>query len=1343
MACDALIWGLLFVGCSVQILWAISEDDLLEYMSKEEKENLKEEARDMFYHAYNAYMDNAYPADELMPLSCKGRYRGSEPNRGDIDSTLGNFSLTLVDTLDTLVVLGDLEEFENAVKLVTRDVSFDTDIIVSLFETNIRMLGGLLSGHILAEYLQQRADIMPWYRGELLDLAKDLGYRFLPAFNTTTGIPYGRINLRHGMKGVPMEVSKETCTACAGSMILEMAALSRLTGEPIFEEKAQKAMDVLWRMRHRGTDLMGSVLNVNSGDWVRRDSGVGAGIDSYYEYCLKAYILLGDEKYLGRFNKHYQAVMKYVSQGPMLLDVHMHRPNTNSKNFMDALLAFWPGLQVLKGDIKPAVETHEMLYQVMQRHNFIPEAFTTDFQVHWGHHPLRPEFLESTYFLYRATGDHYYLKVGRKVLKSLQTYARVPCGYAAVSDVRTNKHDDTMDSFVLSETFKYLFLLFAEPGELVLDLDEFIFTTEGHLLPLTLASIRTNISSQDFERDIVHVDEFDRTCPNSLHLFPASVRQPLRNMVEDVCPRRSIKRRLSASQFQANNLEHLKILSDMGITTLTLADGRVQLLHTFSNAKTTQDSEEGLLFMQEMVELSKMQMQQPETKPQTVTFIKSNTDPVEKVTLLAGPAQFGPELQNFDKITGKVIFTYPPAACTDLQNVDRLAGKIVIVNRGQCMFIEKARRIQKAGALAGIVLDNIAGSSAATSPMFAMSGDGKEIDDVTIPVVFLFFTEAAELMKAINAANGDLTVTLGMYSSKEEIQLKAPTDLSLFERLKGSIKSILNRHVTPQATVPSSFIGYPDITVPLIESQEDQEDSIDFHYFHAEIMKDSLGGEVRITAASEAAIIILRPVSTSIEILWHQLKEVFVNQIFLNSKQNKGIKIRSFILESYYNWINRMRSGVLTKTSLSYKVRWFLSELLVVSPNSSIKKLGQLLELNKQKLLKQYLLTNMDTMVLNLKTVATKLKSIKSVRPKMEQLLKISESAIAHVENYSFLRHLLVDLFDEEDEIIDQHIALLDRNHAEVHNIYQEIIIDGLQRHLEKLGEEDNSYYDILIADLQKNLKNLDKDENLLGKNKESDLAIAEFINDSNGGKDDIESKNINILKKDKKSSAEKMEDFEYFILTEIEKVMKYSEQNILEKYGDVNSESKSAVIQDKRTKDAVKSDNIPHSSKNRSENDNGRSTVQGSLEMKEGSQITKTVDVKFGKPIVKRKHEKKSMNSISGTNKNHVSDASTTVDTNVGSTTSLNARRTSLQGMQKNLIENKIVFSDPLEEFKKLIWATNKEKIFQEKTQISDIRYNTIKLSELKYGKKYAGKNKDGETKPKLYIAKHIDDEL
>lgn len=93
--------------------------------------------------------------------------------------------------------------------------------------------------------------------------------------------------------------------------------------------------------------------------------------------------------------------------------------------------------------------------------------------------------------------------------------------------------------------------------------------------------------------------------------------------------------------------------------------------------------------MQEMVELNKIQAQQQETKPQLVTFIKPNTDPPEKVTLLAGPAQFGPELQSSDKISGKVVFTYPPAACTDLLSADKLAGKIVIIDRGNCMFIEK------------------------------------------------------------------------------------------------------------------------------------------------------------------------------------------------------------------------------------------------------------------------------------------------------------------------------------------------------------------------------------------------------------------------------------------------------------------------------------------------------------------------------------------------------------------------------------------------------------------------------------------------------------------------------
>lgn len=64
------------------------------------------------------------------------------------------------------------------------------------------------------------------------------------------------------------------------------------------------------------------------------------------------------------------------------MDVQMHRPHTKSRNYMDSLLAFWPGLQVLFGDLKPAIQTHEMLYQVMQMHTFLPEAFDFDFQVY-------------------------------------------------------------------------------------------------------------------------------------------------------------------------------------------------------------------------------------------------------------------------------------------------------------------------------------------------------------------------------------------------------------------------------------------------------------------------------------------------------------------------------------------------------------------------------------------------------------------------------------------------------------------------------------------------------------------------------------------------------------------------------------------------------------------------------------------------------------------------------------------------------------------------------------------------------------------------------------------------
>ena len=93
---------------------------------------------------------------------------------------------------------------------------------------------------------------------------------------------------------------------------------------------------------------------------------------------------------------------RYIKHGPLLIDVQMHKPTEQSRGFMDALSAFWPGVQVLKGDIQHAIETHELLYQIFQKYGQIPEAFTHRFDIHWGQYPLRPEFAESTYLLYKG-----------------------------------------------------------------------------------------------------------------------------------------------------------------------------------------------------------------------------------------------------------------------------------------------------------------------------------------------------------------------------------------------------------------------------------------------------------------------------------------------------------------------------------------------------------------------------------------------------------------------------------------------------------------------------------------------------------------------------------------------------------------------------------------------------------------------------------------------------------------------------------------------------------------------------------------------------------------------------
>lgn len=176
--------------------------------------------------------------------------------------------------------------------------------------------------------------------------------------------------------------------------------------------------------------------------------------------------------------------------------------------------------------------------------------------------------------------------------------------------------------------------------------------------------------------------------------------------------------------------------------------------HLHLQAKTPEDAEKGLLFMKEIVELSKTQLSTSVAELQAV-FFKRPSGGME--ILMAGPSHFSKELTGTESIQRKVVYAEPFRLCSKLTSpINEIKGKILIIERGECTFVDKARKAQEAGAVAVIVSDNVPGSAANDQPMFAMSGDGK--DDVTIPVVFIFTEEAKILKKAIDN-NPDLDVS--------------------------------------------------------------------------------------------------------------------------------------------------------------------------------------------------------------------------------------------------------------------------------------------------------------------------------------------------------------------------------------------------------------------------------------------------------------------------------------------------------------------------------------------------------------------------------------------------------
>lgn len=160
--------------------------------------------------------------------------------------------------------------------------------------------------------------------------------------------------------------------------------------------------------------------------------------------------------------------------------------------------------------------------------------------------------------------------------------------------------------------------------------------------------------------------------------------------------------------------------------------------------------------MKEIVELSKSQISSSVAELQAVFFKKPGGG---MEVLMAGPSHFSKELTDSEAVQRKAVLASPFRLCSKLLTpADEVKGKILVIERGDCTFVDKARKAQEAGAAAVIVVDNVPGTAANDQPMFAMSGDGT--DDVTIPVVFTFSEEAKILQKAIDN-DPDLEVSSG------------------------------------------------------------------------------------------------------------------------------------------------------------------------------------------------------------------------------------------------------------------------------------------------------------------------------------------------------------------------------------------------------------------------------------------------------------------------------------------------------------------------------------------------------------------------------------------------------
>jgi mannosidase alpha-like ER degradation enhancer 2 len=424
-------------------------------LTADDRTRLAGRVKSEFLHAWTGYRTHAWGFDDLKPLTRRGDNWYGEP-----------LLMTPVDAFSTMKLMQLDEPAAETKALILEKLSFDLDIEVQLFEVNIRLLGGLLSAY------QLDGD------ERFLRLATDLANRLLPAFDSPTGMPYRFVNLK---TGATRDASNNP--AEIGTLLLEWGTLSKHTGNPAYYENAKRALQAVFERRSR-LDLVGTVINIESGVWENTESHVGARIDSYYEYLLKGYLMFGDEDLRRMWEISIAAVNEHlperVESGLWYGAVDMHS-GSRAGSYFGALDAFFPAVLALGGDLERAAALQESCYRLWMLHGIEPESIDyATMEVQYDGYALRPENIESAYYLFHYTHDPRYLEMGKDYFDSLVAFCRNDVAYAALRSVKSKEQSDTMHSFFLAETLKYCYLLFAD--EDTVDFGKTLFNTEAHPL---------------------------------------------------------------------------------------------------------------------------------------------------------------------------------------------------------------------------------------------------------------------------------------------------------------------------------------------------------------------------------------------------------------------------------------------------------------------------------------------------------------------------------------------------------------------------------------------------------------------------------------------------------------------------------------------------------------------------------------------------------------------------------------------------------------------------------------------------------------------------------------------